>query len=361
MKNRFRFDQVPLVTVAVCALAGLASACSSGVEGSEAVGSKEQRYGSYDLVAAYTNPSAPKGWLIEWKIPTLLNPATGVHVIGQWYNNFESGLYHTGDGWFVYYFGDDNGLTGNEPQCDSMWGSGGICHGVFSNLQPGQQVVFKYEFCTAAHVASVSGTQNCLYVDLKDGQGFRFLAEDTNVRPEGAEMYTHDVENFRTEGQIMPQISCSAATKMVRQQIKNSAGSWVTLSGASNWNFSTYSPYKFQNQNLSASPANWESCSRVTAAVAITSSTATQYCANVTVSNSGPGAISNWNLVIDLNQSTMNNNWSATYGSVGGSRYSVTPVFWNAAIPANGSTTVGFCGYKTGTNWTPIVVAEDGL
>jgi hypothetical protein len=342
-----------------CALLSLASGCSSGVASEEDIGSRKQAYGSYDLVSAYNNPSAPKGWIIEWKIPVLLNPSTGVHVIGQWYNNFESGLYHTGDGWFVYYFGDDNGLTGNEPSCDSQWGSGGICGGVFANLQPGQQIVFKYEFCTTAHVPSVTGTQNCLYVDLKDGQGFRFLAEDTNVRPEGAEMYTHDVENFRTEGATMPQISCSSPTKMVRQQIKNSAGSWVTLSGASNWTFTSHSPYKYQNLQLSAVPATWESCSQVTASVTLTSNTATQYCADLKVSNSGPSAISNWNLVVDLNGSSMNNNWSANF-SANGSRYTVTPMFWNASIAAGGSQTVGFCATKTGANWNPVVIAEDG-
>jgi cellulase/cellobiase CelA1 len=172
-------------------------------------------------------------------------------------------------------------------------------------------------------------------------------------------MYAHDVENFRTEGATMPQISCASPTKMVRQQIKNAAGSWVTLSGSSNWTFSAHSPYKFQNQQLSATPATWESCSRVTASVSLFSVTSTQYCANLTVSNAGPGPISNWNVVVDLNQSTMNNNWSANF-SADGSRYTVTPVFWNATIAAGGSQTVGFCATKTSSNWNPVVIAEDG-
>jgi hypothetical protein len=339
-----------------------ACGCSAGpaTETNEDV-SRVSQQGSYDLVSRYLNPDSARGWTIEWKIPQLLNPASAWAVIGQWYNNLESGVYYNGSGWDVYYFGDDNGLAGNEASCDAQWGSGGICHGIFSNLQPGSQVVFKYEFCNAAHVASVSGTQNCLYVDLKDGVGYRFLAEDTNVRPEGAEMYAHDIENFRDLGYVVPQVSCANPTKMVRQQIKNAAGSWVTLTGASNWSFQPLSPYKFQNQKLSASPATWESCSKVTASVTVTSSWETGYCVNLTVSNSGPGAISSWNLLVDLNQSTMNNNFSANFSPYSGSRYLVTPLFWNSTIAAGGSQTVGFCGNKTGPNWTPIVASEDGF
>lgn len=334
--------------------------CSAGDLSSEDVGHTSQA-GSYDLVSTYTTPTAAKGWIIEWKLPQLLNPSTGVGVVGQWYNNLESGVYSSGNSWNVYYFGDDNGVAGNEPSCDNQWGSGGICGGVFGNLQPGRQIVFKYEFCNAAHQATVTGTQNCLYVDLKDGAGYRFLAEDTNVRPEGPEMYAHDIEHFRDEGYTMPQVSCSAPTKMVRQQIKNSAGNWVNLTGANTWTFNTVSPYKYQNKQLAANPASWESCSRITTNVAVTSSWEGGYCVNVTVSNSGPGAISNWNLVVDLNQSTMNNNFSANFTPLGGSRYQVTPLFWNSTINAGSSQTVGFCGNKTGANWMPYVFSEDGI
>src|SRR5262249_4564341 len=150
-------------------IAGCGGAPQPG-EGEE-VGAVSQAFGHYDLTSSYTgNIADTRGWIVEWKIPQLLNPET-VAVVGQWYSNLESGVYHTGDGWFVYYFGDDNGLAGNEPSCNSQWGSGGMCGGVFSNLQPGQQLVFKYEWCTTAHVASVNGTQLCVYVDLKDGNG----------------------------------------------------------------------------------------------------------------------------------------------------------------------------------------------
>lgn len=341
-------------------VAGLAAlgGCADGGAALEEVASTSQPYGSYDLTSYYNKPAEPRGWIIEWEVPQLLNPETAVGVIGQWYNGFESGIYYIGGRWSVYYFGDGNGLAGNEPSCNSIWGSGGTCDGIFSGFEPGQRVVFKYEFCTPDHVASVDGTQNCLYVDLNDGAGFRFLAEDTSVRLEGAEMYAHDIEHFRSEGYVMPQIPCSAPTKMARQEVKNTDGSWTTLSGPSHWRFNAVSPYKFQNQQLDAVPATWETCSRLTASVALRQVNETNYCADITVSNAGPEAISNWSVEVDLNQSTMSNNWSANF-SQSGSRYTLTPMFWNASIAAGGSQTVGFCASKTGANWTPIVVAQE--
>jgi hypothetical protein len=57
----------------------------------------------------------------------------------------------------------------------------------------------------------------------------------------------------------------------------------------------------------------------------------------------------------------MANNWNATFTATEGSRYSVIPTFWNQAIPAGGSQTVGFCGNKTSPfDWTPYVVTEGG-
>jgi hypothetical protein len=254
--RRFRY----LIPKAAIALTGAIATlgCGGAQPDAESVGSVSQDYGHYDLTSSYTgNIADTRGWIIEWRIPQLLNP-DAVGVVGQWYYNLESGVYHTGDGWFVYYFGDDNGLTGNEPSCNSQWGSGGTCGGVFSNLQAGQQLVFKYEWCTPAHVASVTGTQLCLYVDLKDGTGYRFLAEDARST---VEMYAHDIEHFVDDGLPTPQIPCSAPTKMVRQQRKTTSGSWVNMTGASTWSFNQVSPYVYQNKQLTTSPASWESCS----------------------------------------------------------------------------------------------------
>jgi len=338
-----------------------ACAVSSETEPEGHVASTSQKLGSYDLISSYVaSPEQARGWQIEWEIPTLLNADIGVGVVGQWYNNLESGIYHTGDGWFVYYFGDDNGLTGNEPLCDTQWGSGGICHGVYANLPAGKHVKFKYEFCDSDHTPNVNGTENCLYVDLEDGVGFRFLAEDTNVRPEGVEMYAHDIENFRTDGSVMPQVSCAAPTKMLGQQVRDTSGVWHTLSGPSTWSFSTASPYKFQNQSLSSTPATWQSCSRITATITKTSDWDQGYCANLVAANSGPGATSYWNATIDLQDATLSSSWGGTFSSAGGSRYAITPDSWNQSIDENGTRTVGFCVNKTGANSTPIVVLEDG-
>lgn len=337
------------------------SACAVNSESGEQVAATGQKLGSYDLVSRYVaSPEQARGWQIEWEIPTLLNADIGVGVVGQWYNNLESGLYHTGDGWFVYYFGDDNGLSGNEPSCDTQWGSGGICHGVFANLPAGKHVKFKYEFCDSNHAANVNGTENCLYVDLEDGTGFRFLAEDSNVRPEGVEMYAHDIENFRTDGSVMPQVSCAGPTKMLGQKVRDTSGVWHTLTGSSTWSFQTASPYKYQNVSLASTPATWQSCSRVTATINVTSDWGSGYCAEVVASNSGPGATSFWNATIDLQDSTLSSSWNGTFSSAGGARYAIAPDPWNESISQNGTRSVGFCANKTGPNPKPIVVLEDG-
>jgi len=57
----------------------------------------------------------------------------------------------------------------------------------------------------------------------------------------------------------------------------------------------------------------------------------------------------------------MNNNFSANFAPDGGSQYTVTPLFWNSTINAGNSTTVGFCGNKTGPDWQPQVLAEHGF
>lgn len=234
--------------------------CSAGM-GSEdegAVSSVKNRLGTYDLRSVVSDPlrADSRGWEVEWEIPLLNSPA-GDGTLGQWYWNLESGVYHTGDGWFVYYFGDDNGLAGADPACDQQWVTGGMCGGVFRNLQPGQRVLFRYEYCTPSHVADVNGTQLCLYVDLEDGHGLRFLAEDGRSTDE---MYTHDIENF--EGQTQMQISCTQPSKMVKQRRKTSQGQWVNMTGAKSWRFVTgASTNHFQNFQVSAVPATWNSCS----------------------------------------------------------------------------------------------------
>src|SRR6185369_8324618 len=122
--HRFRYS-IPFSAFGRSLGAAIAIAAGTGCGGAQPgddVGSVSQAFGSYDLMSSYAgNIADTRGWLVEWRIPQLVGPTDAVAVVGQWYYNLESGVYHTGDGWFVYYFGDDNGLTGNEPSCDSQW------------------------------------------------------------------------------------------------------------------------------------------------------------------------------------------------------------------------------------------------
>ncbi|WP_437826565.1 PA14 domain-containing protein [Sorangium sp. So ce1153] len=238
-----------------------ASACVSGAD-EELLGVAALKWGSYDLTSSYTGTVGDtRGWIIEWEVPELLNESTAWMAVGQWYYGLESGIYHTPEGWFVYYFGDDNGLAGNHPNCGTTWSSGSTCGGTLGGnlgyLQPGQQLVFKYERCTPAHVADVNGSVICLYVDMKDGTGWQFLAEDA---PGTVEMYTHDVEHWADDGYVTPQISCEDPIKMLRQERKTAAGVWEPMSSASTWAFNQAAPYAYQNRNLTASPSTWEAC-----------------------------------------------------------------------------------------------------
>ncbi|WP_437774147.1 hypothetical protein [Sorangium sp. So ce1097] len=251
----------PRVGAALLLLGTLgAAACTAGVAVEEESLGEASLPGSYHLTSSYTgNVGDTRGWLIEWEVPELVNESTAWTAVGQWYYNLESGIYHTPDGWFVYYFGDNNGVTGNHSSCNTQWGSGGTCGGSLSGLQPGDQVVFKYEWCTEGRVADVSGSLLCLYVDMKDGAGWQFLAQDERGT---VEMYAHDIEHFRDVGPQYPEprVSCDAPIKMLRQELKTTSGTWQTMSGASTWSFYNAPPYIYQNKNLSASPSTWEAC-----------------------------------------------------------------------------------------------------
>ena len=80
------------------------------------------------------------------------------------------------------------------------------------------------------------------------------------------------------------------------------------------------------------------------------------YCANVTIGNSGSTATTTWQVVINLNQSTLANIWSAT-DSISGAQMTAGPFSYNASIAPGGSTTFGFCGNATGSNYRPTIVS----
>jgi endo-1,4-beta-D-glucanase Y len=85
--------------------------------------------------------------------------------------------------------------------------------------------------------------------------------------------------------------------------------------------------------------------------VSITSDWASGYCVNVDVTNSGP-AVTAWTVRINLNQSTLNNAWNANT-SVASGIMTASSTSSNGALATNATTQFGFCGNKTGTNWTP--------
>jgi cellulase/cellobiase CelA1 len=97
----------------------------------------------------------------------------------------------------------------------------------------------------------------------------------------------------------------------------------------------------------------------VTTTLAVQTTWETGYCMNATVKNGKSVAISNWTTVINLNQSTFSQIWNGQQ-TLSGSQMTVKPVSWNAAIPANGTASFGFCGTKTGTNFSPTVVSTTG-
>lgn len=216
--------------------------------------------GVYALRTHYANAdlASVRGWQVSWTVPAFTNNADG--VVGQWFSNIEGGIYHTGDGWWVYYYGDDNGQTGNNPDCTVLWESGGRCLNWGSNLPVGKQVTFTYEYCTASKAFSASGPYICLYVNMNDGVGNRYLMQDL-PRAEGPEMYTHDIETFADGGAVEPVVSCTNPTKMLGQKARINSGAWTNLTGSA-FSFVDEQPnYEFRNVNYTASPATWQSCS----------------------------------------------------------------------------------------------------
>jgi glucuronoarabinoxylan endo-1,4-beta-xylanase len=84
------------------------------------------------------------------------------------------------------------------------------------------------------------------------------------------------------------------------------------------------------------------------------------YCANVTVSNAGTAATTSWTVVINMNQSTLANIWSASQ-TTSGSSMTVTPLSYDASIAPGSSVTVGFCGNATGTNYHPTIASVSAV
>jgi len=86
------------------------------------------------------------------------------------------------------------------------------------------------------------------------------------------------------------------------------------------------------------------------------------FTANVTVTNTGTAALTGWTLAFAFSSGQrVTDGWSATWNQPAGSA-NVTAVNmpWNANIPSNGSTSIGFNGSHTGTNTAPASFTLNG-
>jgi hypothetical protein len=99
--------------------------------------------------------------------------------------------------------------------------------------------------------------------------------------------------------------------------------------------------------------------SPVTADLTITSDWPEGYCAEVAVHNNGDTALSTWQVVLDTNESQIDNLWNGVFAQ-NGSEYTVTPELWNAVIEPGGMQPFGFCATKTGGSCFPEVISAGG-
>lgn len=64
---------------------------------------------------------------------------------------------------------------------------------------------------------------------------------------------------------------------------------------------------------------------------------------NITLSNAGTAAIEDWKIELNASEADISSIWCAKK-TVSGTKVILTPEDYNAAIPANGSTTLGYGG-----------------
>lgn len=91
----------------------------------------------------------------------------------------------------------------------------------------------------------------------------------------------------------------------------------------------------------------------LSASLSITNTWATGYCADVTVTNNGAEALSEWSLSLLPNSSVIDHYWGVTLQESSGS-HTGTSLPWNTLAPGS-STSFGFCATKLGDAWTPTV------
>jgi endo-1,4-beta-xylanase len=82
---------------------------------------------------------------------------------------------------------------------------------------------------------------------------------------------------------------------------------------------------------------------------------------NITITDTGTAAINGWRLTFTLGSGqTITNGWNATYSPSTGA-VTATNMSYNAAIPAGGSTSIGFQANQSGNPAAPTAFALNGV
>lgn len=85
------------------------------------------------------------------------------------------------------------------------------------------------------------------------------------------------------------------------------------------------------------------------------------YCGEVTLTNTHESAsVSDWSVMLDLQQSSLQNGWSGIFTSSNGS-LTVTPEAYNATIVPGASTNFGFCATRYDDSIASVVAVTDDL
>ena len=79
------------------------------------------------------------------------------------------------------------------------------------------------------------------------------------------------------------------------------------------------------------------------------------YCTNITLKNTGSVPSTDWTLVLNVPQATINDLWNGTYTKSGNTV--TVKASGNGVIAAGQSTSIGYCAVTTGTSYAPSVVS----
>jgi cellulase/cellobiase CelA1 len=80
------------------------------------------------------------------------------------------------------------------------------------------------------------------------------------------------------------------------------------------------------------------------------------YCSTVSITNTGPRAISDWQVVINLGEARLAQLWKGNT-SLAGQRMTVTPEGENSQVNAGATASFGFCAAAAGPSYHPTLVS----